>query len=299
LLIAGLAMTAVWCWQLTQHVPDQPPIPYSTFFDKLTQGGVASVTLNGQALQGKFKKPESVAGSRSAITLVAHASPHADPVRRVTIIPRGMALGVTQQTPTEDRHIMTQPELETRLCVMMAGYAAELVVLGEVSTGAENDLKVATQLATNMVSHFGMSKKLGAVYYSHQEEHPFSASASRPRAGPATPRSTPSRAKRVRCWVRRSTRHSASCRPSATRSIAWSVRSWRTRRSRRRRSWRCSARPCPVASSHAGWPRERPMSPASLGCIDARDRGGDARVQPVRGGAAPCQPVVESDAPQR
>jgi cell division protease FtsH len=68
---------------------------------------------------------------------------------------------------------MTQPELETRLQVLMGGYAAERIVLGDVSTGSESDLKEATQLATNMVSHYGMSDELGAVYFSHHEEQPF------------------------------------------------------------------------------------------------------------------------------
>jgi cell division protease FtsH len=84
-----------------------------------------------------------------------------------------MALGVTQQTPAADRHIMTQPELESRLHVLMGGYAAERHVLGDISSGAENDLKEATKIATRMVSHYGMSKALGAVYYDHESEHAF------------------------------------------------------------------------------------------------------------------------------
>jgi len=68
---------------------------------------------------------------------------------------------------------MTQPELESRLKVLMGGYAAERMILGDVSTGAENDLKEATKIATKMVANYGMSKKLGAVYYEHESEHPF------------------------------------------------------------------------------------------------------------------------------
>jgi cell division protease FtsH len=68
---------------------------------------------------------------------------------------------------------VTEPELESRLTVLMAGFAAERLVLGSVSTGAENDLKEATRIATRMVSNYGMSKKLGAVYYEHESEHPF------------------------------------------------------------------------------------------------------------------------------
>jgi len=84
-----------------------------------------------------------------------------------------MALGVTQQSPSIDRHIMAQCELEARLRVLMAGYAAERLVLGSISTGAENDLKEATRLATHMVAHYGMSPRLGPVYYDHDAEHAF------------------------------------------------------------------------------------------------------------------------------
>jgi cell division protease FtsH len=84
-----------------------------------------------------------------------------------------MALGVTQQTPLADRHIMSQVELEARLTVMMGGYAAERVVLGDISSGAENDLKRATDLAFKMVAHFGMSQRVGPVFHEHRTEHPF------------------------------------------------------------------------------------------------------------------------------
>jgi cell division protease FtsH len=94
-------------------------------------------------------------------------------LHRVSIIPRGMALGATQQTPGIDRHLLTQPELECRLAVMMGGSAAERLVLGDTSTGAESDLKEASKIATSMVAHFGMSQKLGPVYYEHETEHPF------------------------------------------------------------------------------------------------------------------------------
>jgi cell division protease FtsH len=105
--------------------------------------------------------------------VVARFSPDAEPLHRVTIMPRGMALGVTQQSPGADRHLMAQTEIETRLRVLMGGYASERMVLGSVSTGAANDLKEATQLASHMVAHYGMSETLGPVYYDHEEEHPF------------------------------------------------------------------------------------------------------------------------------
>jgi cell division protease FtsH len=96
--------------------------------------------------------------------LVATESPHADPVHRVTIVPRGVgALGVTQQLPADDRYLISQPELEDRLAVMMGGRAAEHVVFGDLSSGAANDLQQATALARRMVEEFGMSAKVGPV----------------------------------------------------------------------------------------------------------------------------------------
>jgi cell division protease FtsH len=84
-----------------------------------------------------------------------------------------MALGVTQQSAPEDRHIQTQPELESRLAVLLGGFAAERLVLGSVSSGSANDLKQATEIAFKMVAHFGMSDKVGPVFHEHKVEHPF------------------------------------------------------------------------------------------------------------------------------
>jgi cell division protease FtsH len=96
--------------------------------------------------------------------LVAIACPHADPVHRVSIVPRGVAaLGVTQQLPADDRYLISRPELEDRLAVMMGGRAAERVVFDELSSGAANDLQQATALARRMVEQFGMSTKVGPV----------------------------------------------------------------------------------------------------------------------------------------
>jgi len=105
--------------------------------------------------------------------VVAHFSTEVEPPHRISIIPRGMALGATQQSSGGDRHIMAQAELVARVRVLMGGYAAERLVLGSISTGAENDLREATRLASRMVAHFGMSERLGPVYYDHESEHPF------------------------------------------------------------------------------------------------------------------------------
>jgi len=102
--------------------------------------------------------------------LVAALVPHADPVAKVSIVPRGRsALGYTMQMPTEDRYLLTQPELEDRIAVMLGGRAAEYTVFGQISTGAADDIRQVTQLARRMVTEFGMSGKLGLVRYSSQQ----------------------------------------------------------------------------------------------------------------------------------
>ena len=129
----------------------------------------------GDPREGKLHPEEKrrVAVHESGHAIAAHFGPYSEPLRRVSILPRGMALGVTQQTPPEDRHIQTQPELESRLAVLLGGFAAERTVLGSVSSGAANDLKQATEIAFKMVAHFGMSDKVGPVFHEHKVEHPF------------------------------------------------------------------------------------------------------------------------------
>jgi cell division protease FtsH len=92
-------------------------------------------------------------------------SDHADPVAKVTILPAGQALGVTQQLPLYERHLYGQDYLTDSLAVRLGGRAAELVELGQGSTGAANDLASATELATKMVREFGLSDKLGPIGY--------------------------------------------------------------------------------------------------------------------------------------
>jgi cell division protease FtsH len=101
--------------------------------------------------------------------LVACSLPHTDPVHKISIIPRGFgALGYTLQRPEDDRHLVTQSELENRICVLLGGIAAEEVVYQETSTGAQNDLERATDIARRMVTEFGMSPRLGRMNY---QEH--------------------------------------------------------------------------------------------------------------------------------
>jgi cell division protease FtsH len=98
----------------------------------------------------------------------ASVLPHADPVHKVTILPMGMALGVTQQLPAEDRHSYDQHYLEDRLVVAMGGRIAEELVFGVVSTGANNDLVTNTELARKMVREWGMSTRIGPMAWGSQ-----------------------------------------------------------------------------------------------------------------------------------
>jgi cell division protease FtsH len=112
------------------------------------------------------KEREIVAYHEMGHALVALALPGADPVHKVSIIPRGIgALGYTIQRPTEDRFLMTREELENKMAVLLGGRAAELVVFGHLSTGAADDLRRVTDIARSMVTRYGMSEKLGNVAY--------------------------------------------------------------------------------------------------------------------------------------
>jgi cell division protease FtsH len=111
------------------------------------------------------EEKHAVAVHESGHALVAALSEHADPVAKVTILPAGQALGVTEQLPLVERHMYGEDYLYDSLAVRLGGRAAELVVLGQGSTGAGNDLAGATELATKMVREFGMSSVLGPVGY--------------------------------------------------------------------------------------------------------------------------------------
>lgn len=106
-------------------------------------------------------------------TLVAKCLPHTDPIHKVTIIPRGQALGVTQQLPEDDRYHYQRSYLMSRLAVMLGGRVAEKLQFGETSTGAQNDLKQVMDLAEKMVCQWGMSDRLGPLSFPRGEEHPF------------------------------------------------------------------------------------------------------------------------------
>jgi cell division protease FtsH len=149
-----------------RHAAKIERIDFTLAYDKL---------VLGDPREGKLRPVEKkrVAVHESGHAVVAWATPQAEPLNRVSILPRGMALGATQQIAPEDRHLHTRAELDARLLVLLGGYAAEQAVLGEISTGAENDLGEATRLASKMVAHYGMSEALGPVRYDVQEEHAF------------------------------------------------------------------------------------------------------------------------------
>ena len=134
--------------------------------DKVLLGTVRNAVLNK-------RDREVVATHESGHALVAHYTPGTDPLRKVSIVPRGRALGVAIQAPEEDRYNVSKRYIDGRLDTLLGGRAAERVVYDEVTTGAESDLKQATALARRMVGLWGMSDEVGPVYLGTGEEHVF------------------------------------------------------------------------------------------------------------------------------
>lgn len=132
-------------------------------FDSAIERVVAGSERRTRAMNEREKKV--VAAHEAGHALTAALLPNVDPVHKVSIIPRGNALGYTWQRPVEDRYLMGQGELEERLIVLLGGRAAEKLVFSEVSTGAADDLARATDLARRMISEYGMSEKLGPVRF--------------------------------------------------------------------------------------------------------------------------------------
>jgi cell division protease FtsH len=134
--------------------------------DKVLMGGKREDILSEE-------EKEITAYHEAGHALLAWLVPGSDRVHKVTIVPRGRALGVTQLVPEEDRHNIGRRDLDARLAMMLGGRTAEKMQFGEYSAGAESDLKEATRLARRMVTRWGMSERLGPVAYSNSEEHPF------------------------------------------------------------------------------------------------------------------------------
>ncbi|HDH34856.1 MAG TPA: ATP-dependent metallopeptidase FtsH/Yme1/Tma family protein [Nitrospirae bacterium] len=134
--------------------------------DKIFMGAVREETISD--IEKKI-----TAYHEAGHALTAHELPGTDPLYKVSIIPRGMAMGVTMQLPEEDRHFYPKKYLMNKLCVALAGRAAEKIIFDDVSTGAESDLKSASSLAEKMVAQWGMSDEVGPLSLGRGEEHPF------------------------------------------------------------------------------------------------------------------------------
>lgn len=134
--------------------------------DKFVLGGKREMVISDE-------EKKMIAYHEAGHAVVASLLPHTDPLDKVTIIPRGRALGATEQIPEEERHNLKQSYLHDRIGVMLGGRVSEKMIFGEVSSGAEEDLKQATRLARRMVTHWGMSHKLGPVAFRRGEEHIF------------------------------------------------------------------------------------------------------------------------------
>jgi cell division protease FtsH len=114
-----------------------------------------------------------IAFHESGHALVAWYQPQSDPVHKITIVPRGMALGVTQSIPTDDRHNLSEEYLKARIAMALGGRAAEQIALGSITTGAQNDLETATELARRMVISWGMSQKMGLFSFDDSPQAVF------------------------------------------------------------------------------------------------------------------------------
>lgn len=134
--------------------------------DRILMGAVKELTISD--LEKRI-----TAYHEAGHTLAAWELPGADPIYKVSIIPRGMAMGVTQLLPGEDRHYYPRTYLMNRLSINLAGRVAEKIVFNDISSGAQNDLKDATSLAEKMVAQWGMSDKVGPINLGRGEEHPF------------------------------------------------------------------------------------------------------------------------------
>ena len=141
-------------------------------FDEAIDRVVAGLQKKSRVMNAKEK--EIVAFHESGHAIVAESVEHADPVHKISIIPRGIAaLGYTQQLPTEDRYLLTRSELIDRLAVLLGGRVAEELVFNEISTGAQNDLQRASDIARAMVTEYGMSDRLGLVSYERPRQAMF------------------------------------------------------------------------------------------------------------------------------
>jgi len=147
-----------------------PEISMSTLedaIDRVIGGPERKTRLMGE------KEKRVIAYHEGGHTIVGHALPHADPVHKVSIIPRGMALGWTLTLPTEDKYLVSRGELIDRLAMMLGGRVAEELTIGDYTTGASDDISKATITAREMVTQYGMSARLGPMTFGSKDSQPF------------------------------------------------------------------------------------------------------------------------------
>jgi len=155
---------ALWAARQDKKVVEKDDFEYAR--DKILMGAKREEVLQED-------EKEKTAYHEAGHTLAAWKLAGANPVHKVTIIPRGRSLGSTQMVPSEDRMSMSENELRDHLTVLLGGRAAEELIYNETTVGAENDLERATSMARRMVTHWGMSERLGPVSYKTSEEDPF------------------------------------------------------------------------------------------------------------------------------
>jgi cell division protease FtsH len=147
-----------------------------TDFDEAIDRVVSGLEKRSRVMNPTEK--ETVAYHEAGHALIAEARRFADKVSKISIIPRGIgALGFTQQIPTEDRYLLKRAELLDRLDVLLGGRVAEEIVYGDISTGAQNDLQRATDMARHMITQYGMSERLGHVTFDQSSQDPLTGAA--------------------------------------------------------------------------------------------------------------------------
>jgi cell division protease FtsH len=141
-------------------------------FEEAVERVVAGLEKKNRLINPRER--EIVAYHEMGHAIVASSLPGTDPVQKISIIPRGIAaLGYTMQTPTEDRFLMSKSELLNRIATLLGGRAAEEIVFEDISTGAHNDLARATDIARSMIKEYGMSAKVGQVYFAREKRNQF------------------------------------------------------------------------------------------------------------------------------
>ena len=155
---------ALWAARQDKSIVEMSDFDYAR--DKVLMGAKREETLSDE-------EKEKTAYHEAGHTLAAWSLKGAHRVHKVSVIPRGQTLGATHTMPSEDRLSMSQKELEDHLVMLLGGRAAEELVFNETTIGAENDLERATSMARRMVTHWGMSERLGPVSYKMSDEDPF------------------------------------------------------------------------------------------------------------------------------